>query len=87
MSKADASQAVDAIIQAILDAAKVGEEVRVTGLGVFDVVTREARPGRHPQTGESINIPATKGLRFRAGKAVKDQLNGSGRDASKKATV
>lgn len=56
LPKAPASQAVEAVIQAILDAAKAGEEVRLTGLGIFDVVTREARPGRNPNTGESINI-------------------------------
>jgi DNA-binding protein HU-beta len=86
-SKAEASRAVDAIVQAIIDAAKAGDEVRVTGLGIFDVTTREARPGRNPQTGESINIPASKALRFRAGKAVKDQLNGNGQGAPKKAKV
>ena len=48
-SKAEASRAVDAIVQAIIDAAKAGDEVRVTGLGIFDVTSREARPGRNPQ--------------------------------------
>jgi DNA-binding protein HU-beta len=86
-SKAEASRAVDAIVQAIIDAAKAGDEVRVTGLGIFDVTTREARPGRNPQTGESINIPASKALRFRAGKAVKDQLNGNGQGKPEKAKV
>ncbi len=59
------------------DAAMAGDEVRVSGLGVFDVVTREARPGRNPQTGEPIDIPASKALRFR-GKSGKDQLNAAG---------
>jgi len=87
MSKAEASRAVDALVQTILDAAKAGEEVRVTGLGTFDVVDREARPGRHPQTGEPIDIPASKALRFRAGKAAKDQLNGNGQRAPQKTAV
>ena len=87
MSKATASQAVEVVIQAILDAATAGEEVRVTGLGIFDVVTREARPGRNPQTGEPISIPASKALRFRAGKAAKDQLNAAGTGTPKKAKV
>jgi DNA-binding protein HU-beta len=78
ISKAAASQAVDALIETILDAAQAGDEVRVSGLGTFDVVTREARPGRNPQTGEPISIPASKALRFRAGKAAKDQLNATG---------
>jgi DNA-binding protein HU-beta len=87
MPKAEASRAVEALVQTIIDAAKTGEEVRVTGLGVFDVVSREARPGRNPQTGETIEIPASKALRFRAGKAVKDQLNGNDQGAPKKAKV
>jgi DNA-binding protein HU-beta len=87
MSKAAAGQAVDALIETILDAAKAGDEVRVTGLGIFDVVTREARPGRNPHTGESITIAASKALRFRAGKAAKDRLNGTGQGAPKKAKV
>ena len=78
MSKAEASRAMETMVQTIIDAAKAGEEVRVTGLGIFDVVTRDARPGRNPQTGEPINIPAGKALRFRAGKAAKDQLRGIG---------
>ena len=81
MSKAEASRAMETIVQTIIDAAKAGDEVRVTGLGIFDVVTRDARPGRNPQTGEPINIPASKALRFRAGKAAKDQLNATGQGA------
>jgi DNA-binding protein HU-beta len=87
MPKATASRAVETIVQAIIDAAKACDEVRVTGLGIFDVITRDARPGRNPQTGASIDIPASKALRFRAGKAVKDQLNGNGQGAPKKAKV
>jgi DNA-binding protein HU-beta len=85
MPKAAASGTVEALVQTIVDAAMAGDEVRVTGLGVFDVVTREARPGRNPQTGEPINIPASKALRFRAGKAAKEQLNAAGKGAPKKA--
>jgi DNA-binding protein HU-beta len=56
--KAEANRAVEAIVQTITEAAKAGDEVRVTGLGIFDVVTREARPGRTPQTGESSALLA-----------------------------
>jgi DNA-binding protein HU-beta len=45
------------------------------GLGVFNVAARPAREGRNPQTGESIEIAASKAVRFHAGKAVKDALN------------
>jgi DNA-binding protein HU-beta len=73
--KAVASRAVEAMVQTIIYTLKAGDEVRISGLGIFDVSVREARPGRNPQTGESINIPASKALRFRAGKAAKDELN------------
>jgi nucleoid DNA-binding protein len=52
-----------------------GEAVRVSGLGVFNVAARPAREGRNPRTGESIEIAASKAVRFHAGKAVKDALN------------
>jgi hypothetical protein len=52
-----------------------GEAVRVAGLGSFDVAARPAREGRNPRTGEAIQIPASKAVRFHAGKAVKDALN------------
>ncbi len=87
MPKAAASGMVGALVQTIVDAAMAGDEVRVSGLGVFDVVTREARPGRNPQTGEPIDIPASKALQFRAGKAAKDQLNAAGNGAPKKAAA
>ena len=53
------------------------EEVRVSGLGIFNVAARSAREGRNPQTGEAIQIAASKAVRFHAGKAVKDVLNPS----------
>ena len=87
MPKAAASGMVVALVQTIVDAAMAGDEVRLTGLGIFDVLTREARPGRNPQTGEPINIPTSKALRFRAGKAAKDQLNAAGNGVLKNAAA
>jgi DNA-binding protein HU-beta len=75
MPKAAASKAVEAVVQTIMDTLKAGGEVRLNGLGIFDVGAREARQGRNPQTGATIDIPASKAVRFRAGKAAKDQLN------------
>jgi len=72
-----AGQAVKAVANAILDALVAGEEVRVSGLGIFKVAARPAREGRNPQTGEAIQIAASKAVRFHAGKAVKDVLNPS----------
>ena len=63
------------MVNAILDSLVAGEAVRVSGLGTFDVAARPAREGRNPQNGETIKITASKAVRFRAGKAVKDALN------------
>jgi len=75
LNQAVAAQAVKAVVNAILDALLAGEAVRVSGLGIFNVAARPARQGRNPQTGENIEIAASKAVRFHAGKAVKDALN------------
>ena len=73
LNQATAGQAVKAVVNAVLDALLAGEAVRVSGLGVL--AARPAREGRNPQTGETIQIAASKAVRFHAGKAVKDALN------------
>ena len=75
LNQAAAGQAVKAAVNAILDALIAGDVVRVSGLGTFNVAERPAREGRNPQSGETIKIAASKAVRFRAGKAVKDALN------------
>ena len=75
LNQAAAGQAVKAVVNAILDALIAGDAVRVSGLGTFNVAERPAREGRNPQSGETIKIAASKAVRFRAGKAVKDALN------------
>jgi DNA-binding protein HU-beta len=75
LNQATAGQAVKAVVNAILDALLAGEAVRVSDLGIFNVAARPARQGRNPQTGENIEIAASKAVRFHAGKAVKDALN------------
>ena len=75
LNQAAAGQAVKAVVNAILDALLAGEAVRVSGLGIFHVAARPAREGRNPRSGETINIAASKAVRFHAGKAVKDALN------------
>ena len=81
-----AGQAVKAVVAAILDSLSAGEAVRVSGLGTFNVAERAARDGRNPRNGETINIPASKVVRFHAGKAVKDVLNPPKGAAHKKST-
>ena len=75
LNQAAAGHAVKAVVNAILDALLDGDAVRVSGFGIFNVAARPAREGRNPQTGETIQIAASKAVRFHAGKAVKDALN------------
>lgn len=75
MTKKDAGQAVDAIFNAITDALAAGEKVQLIGFGNFEVRDRAARKGRNPQTGEEIEIPATKVPAFKAGKQLKEEVN------------
>ncbi len=75
LSKADTQKAVDGIFGLITDSLKSGEEVRISGFGVFVVSHRAGGKGRNPQTGEEITIKPSKAARFRAGKPLKDALN------------
>ena len=75
LSKADSQKAVDGIFELITDSLKSGEEVRISGFGVFVVSNRAGGKGRNPQTGEEITIKASRAARFRAGKPLKDALN------------
>ncbi len=75
LSKADASKAVDSVLDNITGALKGGTEVRLVGFGTFSVAQRKATTGRNPQTGVTIQIPASKQPKFKAGKALKDAVN------------
>ncbi len=73
LTKKDASAAVDATLDAIKRGTKKGG-VSLAGFGSFAVSSRKARMGRNPKTGEQIKIKASKGVRFRPGKAYKEML-------------
>ena len=75
LSKASAARALDAVVDSITDALKEGDQVVLVGFGTFSVKDRAARAGRNPQTGETIQIKASKAPGFKAGKALKDALN------------
>lgn len=75
ISKAAAGRAVDAVFDGISASLKRGDAATVVGFGTFSVSDRPARSGRNPRTGETINIPASKSPKFKAGKALKDALN------------
>ena len=76
LSKADAGKAVDGVFDAITSALTGGDEVRLVGFGTFSVSQRGATKGRNPRTGEEIDIPASKQPKFKAGKGLKDAVNG-----------
>ena len=75
LTKADAAKACDAVFDTITSSMKVGAEVRLVGFGTFSVVQRKATTGRNPRTGETIQIPASKQPKFKAGKGLKDAVN------------
>ena len=75
LSKADATKAVDAVFDSIEKSLTSGNEVRLVGFGTFSVTDRKASTGRNPRTGESIQIPASKQPRFKAGKGLKEAVN------------
>ena len=75
ISKAAATRALDAAIDAVKTTLKKGDSVSLVGFGTFAVGVRAARLGRNPRTGEAIKIKAAKVPKFRPGKALKDALN------------
>ena len=75
LSKSDANLALDSLVKIITGALQSGDSVAIAGFGNFSVGDRAARTGRNPQTGETINIPAAKSPKFKAGKALKDAVN------------
>ncbi|MCZ6844555.1 MAG: HU family DNA-binding protein [Alphaproteobacteria bacterium] len=75
ISKADASKAVDSVFDNITSSLRGGNEVRLIGFGTFSVANRKATTGRNPRTGETIQIPARRQAKFKAGKALKEAVN------------
>ncbi|HEY4582284.1 MAG TPA: HU family DNA-binding protein [Lysobacter sp.] len=75
LSRAEAANAVDAMVSVITKTLKKGENVTLVGFGTFEVRERAARQGRNPKTGETIKIAASKNPSFKAGKALKDAVN------------
>lgn len=76
LSKSDAANAVEGVFDAITKALAGGDEVRLVGFGTFSVAKRKASTGRNPRTGEPMNIPASTQPKFKAGKGLKDAVNG-----------
>ena len=74
LGRSDAVRAVEGVFDAISNALKRGDEVRLVGFGTFSVSKRKASTGRNPRTGEPIQIKASSQPKFRPGKALKDAV-------------
>ena len=77
LSRRDAADAVDAVLDSITDVLKGGGEVNFTGFGKFHVAERGPRQGVNPRTGERITIPGGKVPKFSAGAGLKSAVKGS----------
>ncbi len=75
LSKADATRALEAVLDSVQGALASGDQVSLVGFGTFSVKHRAARSGRNPQTGAEIQIAASNVPSFKAGKALKDAVN------------
>ena len=73
-TKKEAQEAVDCVFSSITEALKKGDAVTLVGFGTFKVTKRKARKGRNPQTGEEIEIRASKAPRFTPGKLLKEAV-------------
>ena len=74
ITKAVAEKALNSFIAAVSDALADGDKITLVGFGTFDVAERSARGGRNPRTGETIKIPASKAVRFKAGNKLKESV-------------
>lgn len=74
ISKKNADEAVNAFVKIVTNEVAKGGMVQMIGFGTFEVNQRAARQGRNPQTGDTVEIPATKVPKFKAGKAFKDAV-------------
>ncbi len=75
MSKGDATKALDAVLDTIQSTLQSGEKVSLTGFGTFEVRNRAARTARNPQTGQEMQVAASKAPAFKAGKGFKEAVN------------
>ena len=72
LTKKDAERVVNATVETITESLVKGDKVQVSGFGIFEAKTRDARVGRNPRTKETIQIPATRLPVFKASKTLKD---------------
>ncbi|MGN1104135.1 MAG: HU family DNA-binding protein [Candidatus Coproplasma sp.] len=75
MTQAVAADAVNAMVDVIVEKLIEGDEVAILGFGAFKVADRPARTARNPQTGETVEVPASKAVTFKVSKSLKEKLN------------
>lgn len=75
LTQAVAADAVNAMVDAIVEKLAEGDEVAILGFGSFKVADRPARTARNPQTGEMVEVPASKAVTFKLSKSLKEKLN------------
>jgi len=73
LTKKDTRNVVNAVVETITSTLKKGESITLIGFGTFQVIERKPRAGVNPQTGETIQIPAKKVPKFRAGKGLREK--------------
>ena len=72
--KSQAEKALDGFVSAVSAALSGGDKITLVGFGTFSVGSRSQREGRNPRTGEKIKIPASKVVKFKAGKALSEKV-------------
>lgn len=77
ITKVAAKNVLDVFTDTVMEAVRKGDKVTLAGFGIFEKTQRAARIGRNPQTGERIDIPASKYPKFRPGKQFREAVNRS----------
>ena len=85
LERAEAGRVVETVLETITAALKAQEKVSLQSLGIFDINDRKARQGRNPATGEAIQIAASKSIKFRPSKSLKDAVSPPTRSTPAKA--
>jgi len=75
MTKSDASIVVTAMVDSMTEGLLETGKLALSGFGTFSVVTRDARVARNPQTGEPVDVPAKKVIKFKMSSKLKEALN------------
>ncbi len=76
LTKKESEAAINAFLETLTDVLKAGDKISLKGFGTFEVRTRDARTGRNPRTGETMEIPASKVPAFKASSSLKNIVNG-----------